>query len=108
MTEPRAGYKYITALPDGEACVGITNFKGQVMVATTDRIYRLGDDGVLEPLKFKLDLQDTSDDFVCPECNGTFRYDGVHHTEEQQYGGRCDECGFTSMFGTQPPLDDAP
>jgi hypothetical protein len=37
----RPGARYITKLPKGEACVGMTVFRGTVLVATTNGIYRL-------------------------------------------------------------------
>jgi len=39
----------------------------------------------------------------CPECDGgMFIYDGIHH--EVQWGGKCNKCGFTSMFDKKPPI----
>lgn len=41
--------------------------------------------------------------WACTECDdGRFRFDGVV-LGQGQWGGKCDRCGFTSMFTEEPP-----
>jgi hypothetical protein len=93
----RLDIQYVTSLPVGEVCVGITTFRDRIIVATTTHVYRLEDEKLI-PIDFQ------QPNFNCTECSdGTFKYDGIHHLDEQQWGGKCDMCGLTSMFDTKPP-----
>lgn len=55
MTEPSVqkmpGYKRVEGFPEGAQIVSMIEFKGQVLVATTEGIYRIEDDKAVR-LKF--------------------------------------------------------
>ena len=98
MCEKRLGIQYVTSLPTDEVCVGMVNYRDRVIVATSKGVYHLVDDKLV-PIEFEL----PADIFACTECDGVFRYDGIYHPQEHQWGGLCDTCGFTTMFDKQPP-----
>lgn len=48
--------------PHGEPIVGIVEFKGAVIVATSSGVYRLAEDGkTLVPIKFAVEADDIKD-----------------------------------------------
>lgn len=42
--------KHIATLPPGVTCVGIIEFQGKIIVALTNGVYKLHEDGVLRPI----------------------------------------------------------
>ena len=44
----KSGFKYITSTPDKKAITGMVNFNGQIIVCSTDHIYKLKDDKLEE------------------------------------------------------------
>ena len=53
--KPREGYKFVKSFEDDEKCVGIIEFRGEVIVATEKAVYRMVDEKLI-PIEMEVEV----------------------------------------------------